>query len=149
MVDEIFERDVLEIVEPKLNLIKDGIQKEIRSLKTRLGKITGRIEGIENLDLQKQIFTHSDNVKSLNMTLLDSLRILSISIMDVTQYIVCVEIMKKYSGEKETSLMKQIQLNFARMSGDVKKSDSPLLNMIEFRQECIDFAKENHLNIFI
>lgn len=55
------------------------IDKQVRSLKQRLGKLDGRIQNQENLALQDQIFRLNDKIKELDTKLLETNRALASS----------------------------------------------------------------------
>lgn len=124
-------------------------QKGIRSLKTRISKLTGRVEQIENLEFQNQISSLSDKVESLNKSFLNAKRIVAVNGMNFNQYHICENIMNQYEGEEEANLKGQIRIMYARASEAVKTSKKPLTLMLKFTQECAKFSKEHNLDAFV
>jgi hypothetical protein len=126
-----------------------GLQKEIRSLKTRIGKLTGRVEEQENLELQKQIFSLSDELKSLNNSVLKFKRLMAMNDMNLTQYLICEAIKNKYTGQTKAKLKEFIRIKYSRSSEATKTSNEPLSIMLKFRHECVEFSDEHNLEAFI
>ena len=124
------------------------LQKEIRSLKTRLGKLTGRVDVLENLELQKQIFSLNDKVVSFSEQFLTTNRTIARTDMDFIR-IYMQQSLVLCSPTKPISEIREIlDLKFARLSEALKYSLEPLNILAKFRKECIEISDKYGLNAF-
>lgn len=124
------------------------IQNAVKSINTRLNKLSSRIENLELMAFQEQINSLNDKIDSLNGNLLNVSRAIARFEMDFTQSHMCVAIRNHVSGQKQKDLEEHVKMLFAKYREVIKHSLDPVSIALEFRVECVKCSNEYNLDAF-
>jgi len=124
------------------------LQNEIKSLKAKLTKLSGRIESLELMAFQEQISSLNDKMKSISESLLAASRRLARFEMEFLQYHVRGVIRDELSGPECERVREYIAKEYARAEEKLVHSSEPLSILRDFRKVCTECSKEYNLGAF-
>lgn len=138
-------------IDPEQQLYKDmaELKSEIKSLKTRLTKLSGRIESLELMDFQSQILKIGEKIDSINEHLVITSRYLADLEMNLTQYLIADGIQKHLHGEIREQVKNRIMMSFAQAREALKHSSNPHEITRKFVEECEICSKSYKLRVFM
>ncbi len=127
------------------------LQNEIRSLKTRLTKLSGRVESLELMDFQSQISKLDDRVESVKQEILELaqkqitlVNTLKDSVLSVQQYMAGLRInslssdfyriIKNQPSKQPSALITQLYADVASTKSTIKSSNTPLEVANQFQE---------------
>jgi hypothetical protein len=124
------------------------LQKEIKSLKGKITKLTNRIQTLEMMAFQEQITSLVEKINLLNEKALETSRYAAKFEMDFIQYHMKGMIHQKLSNQERERLSEHITQLFATAKERVQNSLEPISILIDFKNECIDCSKKYDLDAF-
>jgi hypothetical protein len=127
------------------------LQREIKSLKIRTGKLTTRIEKVELLGLQDQIYRLSDKLNELRSeyTSLVGDDFLWVQ-RKLGEFIIASTLMIAeiiFDSKKHKNALEQLSISSAGALAKVEISETPLEMAIQFYNDCIKLADKSGLRV--
>lgn len=123
------------------------LQNDIKSIKNKLAKLSGRIESLELMALPDQISNLDDEIKAVNSNLLSVSRFFAVFEMDFMQFHLRSRIQDS-EIEYTEDVLEKIIAAFSRAKEAVKYATDPLEIVLDFRNECTRISKEYELDAF-
>lgn len=148
------------VTDPEQQLYKDmadlteqmpKLQREVKSLKTRLAKLISRIDRLELIGLQDQLTSLGDEQKQLKSTLDETAKLHEKQILKIWQSMYAFKInddVDNYSGiinhqlSRRTELISQLLIDATNAKTNVLKSSEPNKTYAYFKKEWDDKLKQ-------
>lgn len=152
-------RDVADLLEqvPKLKQAMDSlekkvepiesVEKDVRSLKTRISRLTGRVEKLELLDFQSQITRLDEQIGDLHS---DFHTLAGENFMWIQrklgEFIIASTLSQAnhyFKSSKAKNALEQLNISAAGAHAKVQISNAPLEDAITFYNDCLKLAEES------
>ncbi len=118
----------------------ESLMKEVRSLKTRLGKLTSRVEQLGLMDFQEQLNRLNERIGIISEALLISSR-------NIARFIILStcrdtkDIIYREKPNADRYVITQLLTDAKGTRTEVDKTTNPLLNSAQFENKCLELLK--------